>query len=110
MDAPHFAFPFQLGADGAPVAYEQDTPEEIGTCVDAALRVRPGQLPDSPRFGSPDLTFAQLPLDTDAVVAALSASEPRARILAEEFPDLLDEALTRLRLTTTSTEEAPTDG
>jgi hypothetical protein len=104
-DAPHFAYPFQFGPGGKVAEVEQGTPEEVGACIDAALRVRPGQLLDSPDFGSPDLTFAQLPLDTDAVVSALQGSEPRARVFAEEFPDRLDEALTRLRITTSL--EAP---
>lgn len=107
-DTPHFAFPFRLGATGAPAVNEQGSPADVGACVDAALRVRPGQLPDSPRFGTPDLTFTQLPLDTERVVVALAASEPRARVLAEEFPDRLDEAVTRLRLTTST--EAADDG
>lgn len=97
-EVPHFALPFRY-ANGRPVVVEQDTPEEVAACVEAILRTEPGERPDLPAFGAPDLTFSSTPLDLDVLAQAVETWEPRARFLLEEAPDTLDAAVRRVRLT-----------
>jgi phage baseplate assembly protein W len=100
---PHFALPFRM-VGGRAVEVEQDSAEDVAACVEAVLRTRPGQRDALPEFGSPDLAFRQLPVDPDDLVAAVETWESRAQLLAEERPDLLDEAALRVRLTLTTEE------
>lgn len=97
-DVPHFDLPFRF-SQGRAVEVEQDSIDDVAACVEAALRTRPHERDEHPEFGTPDLTFSQLPLSTDALVATVEKSEPRARLLAEVAPDRLDETVARVRLT-----------
>jgi phage baseplate assembly protein W len=100
VQIPHLALPLRY-ARGRDVVNEQDSIDDVADCVEAALRTRPGQRAEHPEFGTPDLVFAQQPLDLDDVVAHIAAYEPRVHILAETAPDRLDEAIARTRLTLT---------
>ena len=95
---PHFALPFRLGANGHAAVVEQDSVEDVAACVEAALSTQPGERDGLPGFGVPEATFEQLPLDLDAITDVLAASEPRARLIAEDAPEALDEAIRRVRL------------
>jgi phage baseplate assembly protein W len=79
---PQFALPFRV-IGGEVVEVEQDSPEEIGQCVEAILRTPEGTRIDEPEFGRPDETFAQLSTDSNATqyVAAVERWEPRASVL-----------------------------
>lgn len=101
MQAPHFAFPFRV-ANGRVAVNEQDSPDDVAACVQAVLRTRPGERDALPNFGSPDLTFHQLPVDPDTLADLVEGWEPRARVLAEQDPDLLAEAALSVRLTLTT--------
>lgn len=96
-DTPHFALPFRF-VNGHAAEVEQDTVEDIAACVEAVLRTRPGERDELPEFGTPDLTFTQRPVDTDALLDAVEEWEPRARLLVEERPDLFDETVARVRV------------
>lgn len=97
-DVPHLALPFRY-VGGAPAVNEQDSPDDVAACVEAVLRTRPGQRAEHPDFGAPDPTFAQRPLDLDAVVVRVETWEPRAHALAEEHPDVFDETVSNVLVT-----------
>jgi phage baseplate assembly protein W len=98
VNVAHFGLPFRY-EDGRAAVNEQGSPEDIAACVEAVLRTEPGERIERPDFGLPDPTFSSLPLDLGDLIAAVSRWEPRARVLAEQYPDLLDEAVARVRLT-----------
>lgn len=103
MQAPHFALPFRV-VGGRAAVNEQDSIDDVAACVRAVLLTHPGERDALPEFGTPDLTFAQLPVDADAIADAVEAWEPRARVLAEDDPDALTDAALRARLTITTEE------
>jgi hypothetical protein len=86
-DRPHFSLPFrfELGRGGRqtiPVT-EQDTPAEIGDCVELAVRTEQGQRRTLPPFGRPrHLAFLT---DRDVMRAGIEQTiadnEPRAQAL-----------------------------
>lgn len=97
-ETPHFAVPFRA-VGGRFAVNEQDTLDDVADCVEAALLTRVGERAEHPDYGTSDLTFQQRPLNLDALVREVETWEPRAHLLAEERPDLLDEAVTRASLT-----------
>lgn len=100
-DTPHLALPFRV-TNGRPAVNEQGSLDDVAACVRAVLLTRPGERDALPDFGTPDFTFQQLPVDLDALVALVEAAEPRARVLAEQNPDLFREAVLAVRLTLTT--------
>ena len=99
-DTPHFAIPFRWDArTGHAAEVEQDSIDDIAACVEAVLRTRRGERDDSPAFGSPELVFRPVPVAFGDLVEAVLQWEPRADLLVEEAPDVLDRTLTRLRIT-----------
>lgn len=92
---PHFDLPFRMdyrpGYDAiCAVVVEQDSVDEIAACAEASMRVRLGEFSWRPTFGSPDLTFEQEPVDTDAMIAAIVKDEPRAKVaFAAVYDDLV---------------------
>lgn len=100
---PHFALPFRWER-GRVAVNEQHSSDDVADCVEAILRTRPGDRDERPDFGVDDPTFDQLPLDLDGIVGRVAAQEPRAQLLAEERPDLFDEAVTRARITVSTQE------
>lgn len=104
-EIPHFGLPFRIDAGGHAAVNEQDTVEDVAACVEAALRTEPGERDGAPAFGVPEQTFNQLPLDLDAITDVVTASEPRARVLAQDAPEALDEAIRRVRMTVSTRED-----
>lgn len=98
IETPHFALPLRFNR-GSTVCNEQDTIEDIADCVEAILRTGPGDLGENPDFGTPPLIFQQRPLNLDDVINRVELWEPRARVVMEEAPIKLDEALARVRAT-----------
>jgi hypothetical protein len=77
---PHFGLPFRLAGTSFAVT-EQDTPEEIGDCVESVLRTPEGSRIDVPAFGHPDDTFTQLGPASgspESYLAAVEEWEPRS--------------------------------
>lgn len=97
-DTPHFAYPFRFDGPHA-VEVEQDTVEEVETCVEVVLHTRPGERDDLPEFGVPDPTFGQRPLDLDAMASAVTVWEPRADLFVEARPDRFQESVERAQIT-----------
>jgi hypothetical protein len=89
IDQPHFALPFRFAAGGAAVV-EQDTSDEIMTCVLAVLLCPVGFRVELPTFGIPDPTFSEGVPDAQVIEAAVSEWEPRAQAIVTARPDVLD--------------------
>jgi phage baseplate assembly protein W len=96
----HLNLPFRFDErTGHAAEVDQDSLDDIAVCVEAVLRTHPGQREEHPAFGSPDLIFREVPVESEDVIDALETWEPRARILVERDPDRFDTTLERLRIT-----------
>lgn len=91
---PHFDLPFRMA--GHAVVNDQDTLEDVSTCVEAIVRTHKGQRIEVPDFGIPDPTFQVQPIRLDAIVNAILDQEPRASILVEQAPDRFDSLIARI--------------
>jgi phage baseplate assembly protein W len=89
-DVPHFSLPFRFATPAAAVS-EQDSLDEIADCVLAVLLCPRGFRVELPSFGLEDPTFSSPAPDLDAIREAVELWEPRATVLLDEHPDLLDE-------------------
>jgi hypothetical protein len=82
---PHLDWPVRAGLDGHLVSNEQDSPEDIASCVAVSLLTPPGWRDDEPAFGArPD--FPLLPLDLAALAAQVGRDEPRAALILTDDP------------------------
>lgn len=89
-DIPHFALPFRFEG-GRAVVVQQDSIDDVATCVEVILRYRQGDRVDLPEFGIPDPTFTEGPIDLAAIERAVEKWEERADVLITEDPDRFDE-------------------
>lgn len=89
--APHFAFPFRFTVGGF-VTVPEDSIDEISQCVEVIVRCPQGERIENLEFGVPDMTFSDDPVaDRLELVSNAARWEPRAEILVDEAPDVLDE-------------------
>jgi phage baseplate assembly protein W len=79
-DFPHFAFPFERGADGNVKVSEQGTPEQVMDQVEILVRCPVGFRSERPDFGWPWPLFQNAPLDLKALEAAIARFVPRVSI------------------------------
>lgn len=94
----HFDVPFRWGNNGHAAEVEQDSIEDIISCIQCIVRTPKEWRPEAPQFGTPDPTFGA-PVDTETIKAAILRDEPRAEILVSSaVPDDLDELIARIRL------------
>jgi phage baseplate assembly protein W len=89
-DVPHFALPFRV-ANGRAVVNEQDTTDDVVSCVVAIMLCPTGYRAELPEFGLDDPTFREGGPDQEAIAAAIQRWEPRADALLEVNADALDE-------------------
>jgi phage baseplate assembly protein W len=76
---PHLDWPVRVGANGHLVANEQDSIDDIASCVAISLMTPPGYRVDEPDFGSrPD--FVTLPINVGAFLQQIERDEPRAAL------------------------------
>lgn len=100
-DNPHFSFPFSV--DGSSVAVdEQDSQEEILSCVNVIVRCPVGFRVERPDFGIPDPTFRATPVNYDEIQDAVETFEPRAELDITEYPDIVDASLRHLEIDVSS--------
>lgn len=92
----HFALPFRLGTDSQVVVVEQDSDAEIEASVIVILRSRLGYRDDRPEFGIADPTFRQGGADLEALREAVAEFEPRADLLFDREPALLEGLVDRV--------------
>lgn len=100
-DLPHFALPFQFVSGGAAVV-EQDTADEIMTCVLAVVLCPRGFRVELPTFGIPDPTFTERTANADVIEAALAEWEPRTQELVTSEPNALDAFVSDVRVRITA--------
>jgi phage baseplate assembly protein W len=89
-DIPHFALPFRV-ANGRAVVNDQDTSDDVVTCVVAVMLCPTGYRAELPEFGIDDPTFREGGPDQEAIATAIQRWEPRADALLESPATPLDE-------------------
>jgi len=97
VSVPHFDLPFRY-FNGSAAVVEQSSVEDVANCVFAVCATEPGQFNDAPEFGLPDLTFEQEPINRQRILGPISRWEPRAKVLAELNPTVLDSAIVNANL------------
>jgi phage baseplate assembly protein W len=93
---PHFVLPLRFER-GAAVTVEQDTSDDIASCVVAVLLCPLGMRTELPEFGVLDPAFSMGEVDTDQLATAVRRWEPRADVMFEQEPDLLDVLVQHVR-------------
>lgn len=97
-DIPHFSFPFSFsGLNVHAREVEQDSVDDIASCVAAILLTRVGQYPDTPEFGTDDPAFIEGGIDPDEMIRLIEFWEPRIVAAVEEGWDF-DDYLQNIRL------------
>jgi len=91
-DVPHFALPFRFATPQVGVS-EQDSIDEIADCVLATLLCPFGYRVELPEFGLPDPTFSTPHVDVSQIQQVIEVWEPRAAVVLDERPDLIDELI-----------------
>lgn len=81
MDRAHLAWPVQFGPTGF-LTVEQDTEDDVASCIGVICSWPLGEHPTDPSFGLPDEAFLQGGADLAEIKAAILQSEPRAADLA----------------------------
>lgn len=95
---PQFALPFRLGDDDQPLEVEQDSAEEVASCVETLMRTPIGFLEEEPDYGIIDPTFEEGAVDIVELQSAISQWEERADALIDEQPDFLDQLARRVTI------------
>jgi phage baseplate assembly protein W len=95
---PRLALPLRINS-GQYVSVEQDTLDEVTTCVACITLFPLGYRDDRPDFGIVPLELNDRPLDTLDVEQAIEAFEPRAEVNVVEQPyDPADPLEARVRV------------
>lgn len=98
---PHLAFPFRVAPGGSFAVVEQDTVDEVAQNVEVVVRTPVGDRIEIPEFGSRQLIFGEVGGDdVQQVLAAVTVWEPRADVIAEDYPERLTDLIRRVRFTT----------
>lgn len=99
MKAPQqMSYPLRF-VNGLPVMVDQDSPQEIGECVEVILRYPVGSCVDLPDFGRPEVTFEQSGVDLDVLRDVVQEWEPRAEAFLDRDPAFLADALDEITVT-----------
>lgn len=94
-NSPHIAAPFTITRAGIQTV-EQDTPQEIASCVYNICVCPKGFREDNPSFGVPDLTFGPVPVNLGALEEAIKQWEPRADLRIAEQAEAANEAVRKI--------------
>jgi phage baseplate assembly protein W len=95
---PRLALPLRFTSDRY-VSVQQDTLDEVVTCVACITMFPLGYRDDRPDFGITPLELSDRPLDTLDVEQAIEAYEPRADVQVVELPyDPSDPLAARVRV------------
>ena len=98
-DIPHFSFPFSFsGSNLHAREVEQDSIDDITSCIAAVVVTEIGQRYELPDFGVADPTFIEGGMDPDDLLEVVAEWEPRAILGLEENWDF-DTFTQNLRLT-----------
>jgi hypothetical protein len=104
---PHFSLPFRFEADAGGAVHaavnEQDSIQDVMDCVEAIALCPIGFRLELPNFGIRDQTFTEGSIDIDDLQAAIALWEPRADVLIEEDPSMLDKMIEQIRISPNNT-------
>lgn len=96
---PQFAMPFRMNPSGIePELVEEDSEEEIRSCVEVLIRTPLGFFDEAPELGGRPELFEEGGPDLDEIQSAISQWEPRADPLIESRPDVLDALVSNLNI------------
>lgn len=84
---PHFDYPFHFGYTGHASVVEQDSAQEITTCITTCLLTNKGDRIELPTFGIDPLIFDRQPLPLDRLYSDIVEQEPRALMALSQSPD-----------------------
>lgn len=105
---PHFTHPFRFyNASSVSLTVataEQDSEEEILTCVESILRYPIGYRNEKPQFGLSDPTFTEGRIDPVEIEETIGRWEPRATLDIAESLDEVDSLIARIRISPSPTE------
>lgn len=91
VNVPHFSYPVKFGADGHIAVVEQNSLEDVMSCVAVAAKTERGTRIYVPNFGITDPTFEESPIDKVTLAAEIRDSEPRSdNIINEKIDELVD--------------------
>lgn len=97
---PKLAVPFRLHHDGTKAhTVEQDSLEEITQCVETILKTPLGSRMENPEFGVPDSAFLEGGADLEDLALAISQWEPRADVILERDPEVLEHWVDNVNIT-----------
>jgi phage baseplate assembly protein W len=100
-DVPHLALPLRIVGDRY-VTVQQDTIDELVTCVGAITLFPLGYRVERPDFGVVPMEFDARPLPVLDVEQAIEAWEPRADVRVSELPfDRTDPGASRVNVEVT---------
>lgn len=106
---PHISFPWRMVTqpDGSLAAAcdEQDSLDEVMSCVQEITACPVGAWADNPSFGVPNQVFSQAPLDPTGITLAIQRWEPRATAAAQEYPDQFDVATRHITVTVSTAQQ-----
>jgi phage baseplate assembly protein W len=97
VDTPHFALPLRY-VNGSAVVNQQDSMDDIASCVEAVCRTNPGDRDEMPDFGIEDPTFSPQPIPLGPLLSQITTFEPRATLLASQAPAMLDAAIANVQI------------
>lgn len=103
-DIPHFAFPFERGANGKVNVVEQDSADHVMSCEQVIVRCPVGWRDERPDFGWPFPEFATMPVDLSALEEALRRFEPRGDARATEWADTAETAVQHILIEVETTD------
>jgi phage baseplate assembly protein W len=106
VSIPHMSYPWRMVTqpDGtlAVNVDEQDSIDEILSCVQEIVVCPLGAWIDQPSFGMPSSVFAQAPVGTGGLTQAITRWEPRATAVAREYPDLVSRSIRNISVDVSS--------
>jgi len=96
IDIPHFSYPFQFDIDRHVTVVEQDTIDDVTSCVSVAFLTDEGFRPEVPTFGTSHRVFMNQPLDLEGLIAEVEEWESRAEMVMSQMPDIRDPLIDRI--------------
>ena len=80
VSIPHMTYPLTMSALHGVETCEQNSDSDVTSCVMAVLSCTPGEYPEVPSFGIPNLAFSQVPPPAERLAGAVLQWETRATI------------------------------